>query len=144
VRPIDARPADWPALVGSDERGGIGENFCQPPLLLPRSRAGVELPELPGLGAEPLLELPRVSERDGALFAGPVERDPGTLFGPDWPKRRNPLFELIFELLFPGLATSRLFPVNPPFCRLTFEGCDCPRPNERDAVAVFPRAEKKR
>ncbi len=60
--PTDARPAGSPGLADSeDERGGIGENLCQPPLLLPLSRADVELPELPGLDAVPGFELPRVS-----------------------------------------------------------------------------------
>jgi hypothetical protein len=104
VRPIDVRPADSPGLPDSridseDERGGIGENFCQPPL----SRAGVEPPELPDLGADPEFELPRVSE-----FL------PGF-----WPKRWDPLLESAlkpaFELPFPGRETSRLFPADLPF-----------------------------
>jgi hypothetical protein len=81
---------------------------------------------LPDLGAEPQFEFPR----DGELFSGRAGRDPAAVLCPDWPKRWNPLFEL-------------LFPLNPPFGRLTFEAGDCPRPNERDAVAVLPRAEKK-
>lgn len=100
-------------------------------------------PELPGLGAEPQFELPRASGRDGELFPGPADRDPATWFGPDSLKRRNPLFELALELLFPGLGTSRMFPVDLPTCRLLFEICDPPRSNERGA-AVVPRAEKKR
>jgi hypothetical protein len=36
----------------------MGENLCQPPLLLPLSRDGVAPPELPGRGAEPQVELP--------------------------------------------------------------------------------------
>jgi hypothetical protein len=71
--------------------------------LLPLSRLGVE-PELPDLGAEPQFELPRGSGRAGPLFVGKVERDCPTLFGPDWPKRRNPLFELLFEPLFERLS----------------------------------------
>lgn len=122
----------------------MGENFCQPPpLLLLFPRPVAEPSELLGRDAELQFELPRVSERDGELFPGPAERDPATLFCPDWPKLRDPLLELIFELLFPGLAPSRPCPVNPPFGRLMFEADDCPRPNERDAVAVLPRAEKK-
>jgi hypothetical protein len=145
VRPIDARPADSPALVDSDEREGIGENLCQPPpFVLPLARAGAELPALPGLGAEPQVELPRVSGRAGELFAGPAERDPATWFGPDSPKRRKPLFELVFEALFSGLATSRPLPAGLAACRLLFEICAPRRSNERDAVAVLPRAEKKR
>ena len=122
------RPADpLPRVVSEDGRDGIGENFCQPPpLLLPLSRPVVEPPELPDLLAEPQFELPRVSARDGELFSGRPER-----------------WKPLFELLFPGLAPSRLFPPNPPFGRLTFEPCDCLRPNECDAVAVPPRAEKK-
>lgn len=90
MRPADVRPADPPGPADSeDERGAIGENFCQPPpLLLPLSRAAVEPPELPGLGADPEFELPCVSEL--------------------WLERWNPLFELVF----PGLAT---FPVDLPF-----------------------------
>jgi hypothetical protein len=48
----DARPADSLALPDSprpgseDERGVIGENFCQPPLLLPPPREPAELPLL--------------------------------------------------------------------------------------------------
>ena len=63
AEPIDVRPADSPGLPDSeDERGGIGENFCQPPLLLlPLWRVDVEPPELPGLSADPEFELPRVS-----------------------------------------------------------------------------------
>jgi hypothetical protein len=63
--------------------------------------------------------------------------------GRGWPKRWNPLFDLLFELVFPGRATSRPFPVDLPSCRLAFEICDCPRANECGAVAVVPRAEKK-
>jgi len=125
VRPGAVRPADPLGLADSeDERGGIGENFCQPPPLLPPlSRTDVEPPELPGLGADPEFELPRVS-----AF---------------WPKRWDPLLEPVFELPLPGLATSRPFPVDRPSCRFTFETCDCPRSDERDAAAVVPRAEKK-
>jgi hypothetical protein len=83
------RPLAPPGLADSeDEREGIGENFCQPPLLLPLPRAVVELAELPGLDADPEFELARVSDL--------------------WPERWNPLFELVF----PGLAT---FPVDLPF-----------------------------
>jgi len=63
---MEPRPADSPDLPDSDlpdsedDRGGIGENFCQPPLLL-FSRPDVE-PELPGLDADPEFELPRASE----------------------------------------------------------------------------------
>jgi len=120
---MDGRPAGSPRVDSDDEREGIDENFCQPPLLLPLSRAGAAPPELPGLGAEPQFELPRVSEF--------------------WPERWNPLFELVF----PGRAVSRPLPVDPPTCRLPFEICDCPRPSppfdDRGAVAVVPRAEKK-
>ena|SRR5271167_2684794 len=35
------------------------------------------------------------------------------------------------------------FSVDLPLCRLRFEICDSSRPDERDAVAVVPRAEKK-
>jgi hypothetical protein len=96
--------------------------------LLPFSRAVVEPPELPGLGAEPQFELPRVSELlSGLLSELGLER---------W----NPLF----ELLLPGRETSRPFPLDLPSCRLPFETCcDCPRSEERDAAAVLPRAEKK-
>lgn len=125
----------------------MGENLCQPPLPLPASRAGIDLVELPGLGAEPQFELPRVSGRAGELFIRPVERGCATVFCPDWLKRRNPLFgpvlDLIFELPLPGRATSRPFPVNLPAGRLLFEICDCPRPNDRDAFPEVPRAEKK-
>jgi len=59
---MEPRPADSPGLPDSeDARGGIGENFCQPPLL-PPSRPDVEPPELPGLDADPEFELPRASE----------------------------------------------------------------------------------
>src|SRR5450631_559782 len=87
-------------LAGPDDaRGDIGENFCQPPpLLLPFPRALGELPELPGRGAEPQFELPRVSWRDGELFR-PVERDPA------------PLFKLLFNPPLPG----RPFPNDRPF-----------------------------
>jgi hypothetical protein len=161
--------------MDSEEDRGIGENFCHPPLLLPLSRAGAE-PEVPGLGAEPKFELPRVSGRDTELFSGRAGRDPmlddavfddpvwddltlddpATVCSPDWPKRRNPLFELtfeftferIFEPVFPGLATSRPLPVDrpvsdPPFCRLAFATCGRPSSTERD-TAVLPRAEKNR
>jgi hypothetical protein len=102
----------------------MGENLCQPPLLLPLSRAGVEPLELPGRGADPQGELPCGSERGTGLIAGPEERgrllllrDPPRLVDPGSPKRRNPLFEPLFEFLFeplfeplfPGLENSRLF-----------------------------------
>jgi hypothetical protein len=121
---MDGRAAGSPRDDPEDERWGIGENFCQPPPLpLLVARADIEPPELPGLGVEPQFELLRVSE-----FRL---------------KRRDPLFELVF----PGRATSRPFPVKPPGCRLPFEICDCPRPcplsNDRDVAAVAPRAEKK-
>jgi len=64
-------------------------------LLLPLSRAVVELPELPALAAEPAFALPRVSE--------------------PWLERWYGLFELAFEPPFPGLATSPPFPVDRPF-----------------------------
>jgi hypothetical protein len=60
VRPIELRPDGSPDLPGSrldseDERGGMGENFCQPPpLVLPRDDVGLELP---GLAAAPELLL---------------------------------------------------------------------------------------
>ena len=101
MRPIDVRPLDSTDLLDSEaERAGIGENFCQPPLLLPPSRAVVDPL---GLAAE--FELPRAS----AL----------------WPKRWDPLLDPMFELPFPGLETSRLFPVDLPF------------------IPLAPRAEKK-
>ena len=142
------RPAGSLDLDPEDERGGIDENFCHPPPLpLLLARADIEPPELPGLGAEPQFELPRVSGRAGELFPGPVERDGAPPFGSDGLKRRNPLLEpaldLIFELPFPGFATSRPFPVNPPTCRLPFDICDGPRPEDRDGVPEVPRAEKK-
>ncbi len=150
--------------MDSEEDRGIGENFCQPPPLFPLSRAGAE-PEVPGLGAEPKFELPRVCGRDIELFSGRAGRDPmlddpvfddltlddpAMVLCPVCPKRRNPLFELTvepifdltFEPVFPGLATSRPLPVNPPFCRLEFATCGRPSSTERDA-AVLPRAEKK-
>ena len=85
-------PIDSPVLPDSvlpdsaDERGAIGENFCQPPLLLPLSRA---LVEPLGLDAEFEFELPRVSE--------PLS---------------GPLLFLAFVLVFPGRAISRRLPVN--------------------------------
>lgn len=107
------RAPDAPGRADSeDERGAIGENFCQPPpLLLPRSRALAEPPELPNLGADAEFELPRASESLSGLFPGL------------WLERWIPLFERTFEpalertservlaLPFPGLATSRLFPI---------------------------------
>lgn len=126
----------------------MGENLCQPPLLLPLSRAGVEPVALPGRGADPQFELPCGSERGTGLLTGPDDRGtllllllrgPATLFDPSSPKRRNPLFEPeiaplfeltwfepIFDPPFPGRETSRLFPVDLPI---------------DDAVAL--RAEKK-
>jgi hypothetical protein len=113
---MDGRPAGSLDLDPEAERWGIGENLCQPPALpFLLSRAGIDPAELPPLGAEPKFELPRVCEF--------------------WLKR--------WELVFPGRATSRPFPVNPPACRLPFDICDCPLPNERDAVPEVPRAEKK-
>jgi hypothetical protein len=98
---MDGRPAGSLDLDPEDERGCIGENFCQPPPLpLLLARADIEPPELPGLGAEPQFELLRGSEF--------------------WLKRWDPLFELVF----PGRATSRPFPENPPACRLPFDVCD--------------------
>jgi hypothetical protein len=83
-------------------------------LLLPFSRAGVEPAELPVLGADPELELPRVS----------------ALLSELWPKRGDRLFEGLlnpaFELPFPGRETSRLFPADVPL-----------------VAPVAPRAEKK-
>lgn len=70
--PLYGLAPDAPGRADSeDDRGGIGVNRCQPPL----SRVVVELFELPGLGAETAFELPRDSEL--------------------WPKRWNPLFELV-------------------------------------------------
>jgi hypothetical protein len=132
--PYELRSSPRPIASGragpEDGREGMGENVCQPPrLLLPPSRAELELPMLR-------------SGRDGLLFAGTVERDCPPLFGPDSPKRRNPLFEPLFELLFPGLEISRLFPVGPPSSRRAPEICDCPRSAER-GDAFVPRPEKK-
>lgn len=56
-----------------------------------------------------------------------------TLFGPDWPKRWNPLFT--------GRAVSFLPPNDPPCWRLLFE--TCPRFNERAAVPVLPRSSER-
>src|SRR5271169_4375838 len=105
---FSVRPADSPDLPDSeDDRGAIGENFCQPPLLPPLSRALADPPELPDLGADAEFELPRVSEPLSGLFPGL------------WLERWSPLFERTFEpaleraservfaLPFPGLATSR-------------------------------------
>jgi len=115
------RPDDSPALPDSEEeeRGAIGVNFCQPPLLL--SRAVVDPPELPGLAAEPVFELPRDSKLRSEL----------------WPECWSPLFELTpefmlewtFEPVFPGLAPPPSRPVS----------ADLPL----DAAPVAPRAEKK-
>jgi len=98
------RPADSLALLDSlaradseAERDGIGENFCQPPLL-PLSRAMVELP---GRAVEPTFELPRVS--------APLPEF--------WFERWNPLF----EEPFPGRELSRLFPID-----LLFDAVDAP------------------
>ena len=91
---------------------------------------------------------------DDLMFDDPALDDPETLFCPDCPKRRNPLFELTFELVFeptfdltfelvfPGRATSRPLPVNLPSCRLEFATCGRPSSTERVA-AVLPRAVKK-
>jgi hypothetical protein len=53
-------------------------------LLLPPSRADVEPtevePELPGRGADPQFELPRVSECDAEPFSPPLDRDCVMLF----------------------------------------------------------------
>lgn len=122
MRADDVRPDDSPALLDSeeeDERGAIGENFCQPPLL-PLSRVVVDPPELPGLAAEPAFELPRDSKLRSEL----------------WLECWSPLFELTFELalectfapVFPGLAPPPSRPVS----------ADLPL----DAPVV-PRAEKK-
>src|ERR1700675_2792546 len=94
-RPSDWRPAEPPCPIidsglaagrvdSEDGRAGIGENLCQPPpLLLPLLRAGTEPPELPGLGADPQFELPRVSGRETELFCGPMRRTPAILLCPD-------------------------------------------------------------
>jgi hypothetical protein len=97
VRPDDARPDDSPALLDSaeeEERGAIGENFCQPPLL--PSRAVVEPPELPGLAAESAFELPRDSKLRSEL----------------WLECWIPPFALTFEPVFPGLAPPPSRPVS--------------------------------
>jgi hypothetical protein len=125
---MDGRPAGSLDLDPEAERWGIGENLCQPPALpFLLSRAGIDPAELPPLGAEPQFELP-------------LELPRGSEF---WLKRGDPPLELVF----PGRATSRPFPENPPGCRLPFDICDCPRPcprsNDRDAVPEVPRAEKK-
>ena len=94
-------------------------------LLPPPSRPCIEFEVLPGRGAEPQPELPRVSGR--ALFIEPLERGCMLLFGPDCPKRCDPLFV--------GRAISFL-PPNVPFCgRLP--------PNERVEFATLLCAEKK-
>lgn len=81
--PVGVRPAASPLPDSAEERGDIGENFCQPPpLLLPPSRAAVELP---GLAAEPAFELPR----DSALLSEL------------WFARWNPLFEPLFPIDLP-------------------------------------------
>jgi hypothetical protein len=61
VRPLDSPGLDDSRIDSEDEREGIGENFCQPPLLLPLSRALVDAPELPDLGVDPEFALARVS-----------------------------------------------------------------------------------
>ncbi len=96
--PIDPRPADSPDRPDSeDDRGGIDENFCQPPLL--PSRPGDEPPALPDLDADSALELPRASKLRSELLSEV------------WLERWNPLF----ELLFPGRETSRPLPIDLPF-----------------------------
>jgi len=150
--------------MDSEEDRGIGENFCHPPLLLPLSRAGAERAGADGSGRDTELFSGRAGRDpmlDDPMFDDPVWDDltlddPATVCSPDWPKRRNPLFELtfeftferIFEPVFPGLATSRPLPVDrpvsdPPFCRLAFATCGRPSSTERD-TAVLPRAEKNR
>ena len=56
----DSDLVDSDLVDSEDERAGIGENFCQPPLPLLPSRAEVEPPELPGLAtSRPLpIDLP--------------------------------------------------------------------------------------
>ncbi len=135
VRPADGRSevADWPALLddSEEERAVIGENFCQPPLLL-ISRAEVELPELPGRGADPEFKLPRASE-------------PLSEFALEcW----NPPLELAFELAFPDRATSRLFSIHLPFdaddvaLRAEKKCWFCDTFRVVDAAAARPLAEK--
>jgi len=89
----DARPPDPPvlpdsALPDSDDRGDIGENFCQPPLL-PPSR-----PELDpaGLDADPELKL-----RASVLLSEPLSElaERAAEFAPDPANDRcDPLFML--------------------------------------------------
>lgn len=134
---LSARPADSPALPDAlalpdsltladsdDERAGIGENFCQPPLLPPPSRAEVEPPELPALDADPTFELPRVSTLLSVLLSALLS----VLLSVLWLDRCNPLFEFTFAVLFPGRATSRPLPVDRLF----------------DAAAVAPRLVEKK
>ena len=103
--PIDPRPADSPDLTGSeDDRGGMDENLCQPPLL-PFARPDVAAPELPGRYAVPEL-------------ADPPKSLPATLSEVGL-ERWNPVFErepaLLLELVFPGRESSRPFPIDLPF-----------------------------
>ena len=139
--PIDGRPYDSDGrtepedrAVPEDGRCGIGVNLCQlPRLLFPLSRLGDEFTVLPDLGADRQSELPRESGRE--LFIGVLERDGAPLFGPDCPKRRNPLSAGLPPLLLPD--------IDPPCWRFVFWICDWPRLNDRDGVELFPLAEKK-
>lgn len=73
---MEPRPADSPTRPASDlpepadDRGDIGENFCQPPLL-PFSRPEIDPPELPDLEANP--EFPRASDGRAASRLFPVD-----------------------------------------------------------------------
>jgi len=53
--PADSPRADSERVDSEDARGGIGVNLCHPPLL---PRVAAEPLELPGLGAEPMFDLP--------------------------------------------------------------------------------------
>jgi len=91
-------------VCSAEERGAMGVNFCQPPLLAaPPSRPASE-PVLPGLDAEPILELLRVSVFERAAFS------------PDWLNPRDPvspvraLFPFPMFRLWMGLGLDRLVP----------------------------------
>jgi len=134
--PLYERPAGPSAEPPDDERGGIGVNFCQPPLLAPPpSRPDGEFTGLLGRGAEPQLELPRVS---------PVERPSGDAPSPDRPNSREP-GSAERAVLF-RFSNPRWLPVIgvPPFDRMVFVTCACSRSNAPPpGVMPVPCGEKK-
>lgn len=120
--PIDSRPPDAPLRPASeDERGAIGVNFCQPPLLPLLPREAIAPPALPGRFTAP--ELRPSNPRSPPAFDRRFEPPPSRPLLNDRP----------FD---PVPVVPRLVPRAEKKCWF----CDTPR--LVDAAAERPLAEK--